>query len=293
MEYVIENDLLRVTVTSWGAQVKSVIRKCDGVEHMWQADKSVWGYHAPVMFPFCGKLKDGKHIAKGKEYTWNAAHGLARTSEHTLVYHNKDTVVLQITDTPDTLEVWPYRFRFMSSFTIEGDVLHHTLTVENRDEEELPFGVGFHPGFALPFDEKHTYEDYELRFDKLESPICVVTLPDGLVHKETYCLGKNLNTLQVSPELFAEDSHCMLNLQSDTLGLYEKDTGRAVVCSIRNFPHCLIWSKPGDPKFVCIEPWMSLPSRADSGYEWAEKPAAAILEPQQTWSTTLSTAFVR
>ena len=56
MDYILENEYLKVTVTTWGAQLKSVIRKCDGVEHMWQADKSVWGYHAPVLFPFAGKV---------------------------------------------------------------------------------------------------------------------------------------------------------------------------------------------------------------------------------------------
>ena len=37
-EFIIENEYLKVTVTTWGAQVKSVIRLCDNVEHMWQAD---------------------------------------------------------------------------------------------------------------------------------------------------------------------------------------------------------------------------------------------------------------
>ena len=37
MEYAIENEYLIVTVTTWGAQVKSVVRKFDDVEHMWQA----------------------------------------------------------------------------------------------------------------------------------------------------------------------------------------------------------------------------------------------------------------
>ena len=50
-EFTIENEYLKVTVTTWGAQVKSVIRKSDGVEHIWQADKSHWGYHAPILFP--------------------------------------------------------------------------------------------------------------------------------------------------------------------------------------------------------------------------------------------------
>ena len=56
MEYTIENEYLKLTVTTWGAQVKSVLRKCDGTEHIWQADKSLWGYHAPILVPHCGKV---------------------------------------------------------------------------------------------------------------------------------------------------------------------------------------------------------------------------------------------
>ena len=293
MEYIIENEFLKVTITTWGAQVKSVIRKCDGVEHMWQADKEVWGYHAPILFPYCGKLPEGKHIAKGQTYEWPAQHGFARIMEHEFVYKNKDTLVLQLTDTPETLAVWPWKFRLMSAFTIEGDVLHHTLTVENQDEDNMSFGIGYHPGFAVPFDEKHTYADYEFRFNKVESPICLETAPRGLVNGKTYYLGKNITTIPLTDTLFAHDSHCMVGLQSDTLGIYEKDTGRGVVCSIKSFPYCLIWSKPGEPKFVCIEPWNSLPSPEEGGIDWSEKPAAAVIEPGESWSTTLSTAFVR
>ena len=291
MEYILENEVLKVTVTTWGAQVKSVIRKEDGVEHMWQADKDVWGYHAPILFPFCGKLKEGKHIAKGKTYEWGAQHGFARTMEHDFVFQNKHTLVLQLTDTPETMAVWPYKFRLMSAFTLEGDVLHHTLTVENQDEEDLAFGIGYHPGFAVPFDDKHTYADYEFRFDKVESPICMETAP--LITGKTYTMGSNFNTIPLTDHLFDNDSYCMVGLKSDTLGIYEKDSGRGVVCSIKNFPYCLIWSKPGEPKFVCIEPWNSLPSPENGGLAWNEKPAAAVIAPTESWSTTLSTAFVR
>ena len=291
MEYSIENEFLKVTVTTWGAQVKSVIRKEDGVEHMWQADKSVWGYHAPILFPFCGRLKENKHISKGQTYEWNAQHGFARTMEHEFVFQNKHTIVLQLTETPETLAVWPYKFRLMSAFTLEGDVLHHTLTVENRDEEDLAFGIGYHPAFKVPFDDKHTYEDYEFRFDKLENPICMETAP--LITGKTYPMGSNFTTIPLTDHLFDNDSFCMVGLNSDTLGIYEKDSGRGVVCSIKSFPYCLIWSKVGEPKFVCIEPWNSLPSPVDGGFEWNEKPAAAVIAPTESWSTTLSTAFVR
>ena len=292
MDYIIENDYLKVTVTTWGAQVKSVLRKCDGVEHIWQADKSVWGYHAPILFPHAGRVVDGIIEAKGREYP-ASQHGFARVMEHEFVDQTAQMLVLELASSPETLEKFPYEFRLVSTFTLEGDTLHHTLTVENLDEEKLPFGIGYHPAFAIPFDSAHSAADYELRFSEMESPLCVNCLPTGLVQKDHYYLGSNLTALPIDEKLFANNSHCMVNLNSQTLGIYEKGTGRAVVCSIGSFPYCLIWSKPGVPKFVCIEPWNSLPSPEGGSRKWEEKPAAAILEPGEAWETTLSTRFAR
>lgn len=292
MEFVIENAYLKVTVTTKGAQVKSVIRKCDGAEHIWQADPAVWGYHAPILFPYAGKVKDGMITIGDKTYDGSRQHGFARNLEHTPVFCGENTIVLELTETEETLALWPYRFRLVSTFTLEGDTLHHTLTVENHDEQEMPFGIGYHPAFAVPFDEKHSYADYELRFDSVESPICLEQV-GGLIGEKHYYLGKNITAIDVDEHLFDNDSHCMTGLSSHTLGLYEKDTGRGVVCSIRSFPYVLIWSKPGVPHFVCIEPWNSLPSPLNGSTEWSEKPAAAILSPGDDWSTTLSISFVR
>ena len=291
-EFTIENEYLKVTVTTWGAQVKSVIRKCDGVEHIWQADKSVWGYHAPILFPHCGKVAEGTIEAKGGKYE-SGQHGFARTSEHEFVDQTEDTIVLELCASPETMARFPYEFRLVSTFTLEGDTLHHSLTVENLDEEKLPFGIGYHPAFTIPFDDKHQATDYEFRFSDMESPICLNCLPTGLVQGNVYHLNPNIQTIPIDENLFANDSHCMVNLRSQTLGVYEKGTGRAVVCDISEFPYTLIWSKPGMPKFVCIEPWHSLPSPQGGSTKWEEKPAAAILNPGEAWSCTLSTRFQR
>ena len=291
-EFTIENEYLKVTVTTWGAQVKSVIRKLDGVEHIWQADKAVWGYHAPILFPHAGKVVDGKIEARGGAYE-SGQHGFARLMEHDFVEQTADTIVLELCANEETLAKFPYDFRLVSTFSLEGDTLHHSLTVENLDEVQLPFGIGYHPAFTVPFDDKHVATDYELRFDEMESPICVNCLPTGLVQKDHYYLGNNITSIPVDEQLFANDSHCMVNLKSRTLGLYEKGTGRGVVCDISEFPYTLIWSKPGMPKFVCIEPWHSLPSCEGGSRNWEEKPAAAILNPGEGWTTTLSTSFVR
>ncbi len=292
MEYSIENEYLKLTVTTWGAQVKSVIRKCDGVEHMWQADPEVWGYHAPILFPHAGKVVDGRIEAKGGVYE-SGQHGFARLMEHEFVDQTADTIVLELCSSPETLAKFPYEFRLVSTFTLENDTVHHTLTVENLDEEKLPFGIGYHPAFTVPFDDKHVATDYELRFSEMESPICLNCLPTGLVQDDHYYLGNNITAIPVDENLFANDSHGMVNLKSQTLGLYEKGTGRGVVCNIADFPYNLLWSKPGMPKFICIEPWHSLPSPEGGSVNWEEKPAAAVLNPGEAWSCTLSTSFVR
>ena len=262
------------------------------MEHIWHADKAVWGYHGPILFPHCGKLVDGRLEAKGKIYE-SGPHGFARTMEHDFVDQSDDTIVLELCSGPETLARFPYEFRLVSTFTLEHDTLHHSLTVENLDDDKLYFGIGYHPAYTVPFDDKHVATDYELRFSEIESPLCMNTLPSGLLHGDVYHLPANIRSIPIDETLFANDSHCMVNLKSAALGIYEKGTGRAVVCSIADFPYTLLWSKPGMPRFICIEPWHSLPSAEGGSIKWEEKPAAAVLNPGEAWSCTLSTSFVR
>ena len=293
MDYILENEYLKVTVTTRGAQLKSVIRKCDGVEHMWQADKSHWGYHAPILFPYCGKVKDGMVEARGQHFENLPQHGFARIGDHTLLQHTKNTVVLELRDSEATMAMWPYAFRLITTYTLEADTVHHTLTVLNADDEPISFGIGYHPGFAIPFDDSHTATDYEFRFDTPQSPLCLNCMPTGLYQGNSYYLGYNTDTIPIDEHLFDNDSHCMAGLSAKTLGVYEKGTGRGVVCDISGFPYTLIWSKPGMPRFVCIEPWHSIPSAENGDHKWEHKPAAATINPGESWSTTLSMTFQR
>ena len=293
MIYTIENDLLKVSVTTFGAQICSVVRKCDNVEHMHNADKAVWGYHAPILFPFTGKLVGGKLEAKGGVYECGQ-HGFARLCEHTFVRQNSREIVMELRDSPETLAKWPYRFRLTTTVNLDGDCVTQRLTVENRDDEALSFGIGYHPAFRLPFDDRHTAGDYEFRFDTPQSPMCLTTHPHGLLTGSWYPLGKNTDTIALDETTFANDSHCMFGLTAKTLGIYEKDTGRAVVCEIGKFPYTLIWSKPVWPvPFVCIEPWMSLPAAESDPADWNQRAAAAVLQPGMSWSCELPTHFVR
>ena len=61
MQYTIKNTHLTLTVDTLGAQMVSVKNEA-GEELLWQADKSVWGYSAPMLFPWVGRMKEGKFL---------------------------------------------------------------------------------------------------------------------------------------------------------------------------------------------------------------------------------------
>ena len=161
-------------------------------------------------------------------------------------------------------------------------------------EEELRFGIGYHPAFAFPFDDRHVTEDYEIRFDGIESPLCVSAQPNGLLNGESYYLARNVEAIPLTDDLFDNDSHAMVNLRSGHVSVIEKDTGRSVICDVSDFPYTLIWSAAKKPlHFICIEPWHSLPGEENGPLEWEQRPCAASLKRGESWSTTLSTTFVR
>lgn len=68
MEYI-ENEFLKIGVDKSGAQLSSVYDKKNSREVLWNADKTYWGRHAPVLFPIVGKVRNNTYTYQGKEYS--------------------------------------------------------------------------------------------------------------------------------------------------------------------------------------------------------------------------------
>lgn len=293
MEFILENENLRVTVESHGAELVSVVNKQTGAEMLWQADPAVWARHAPVLFPYCGRLKDGAFTCKGVRYE-GGQHGFARDMEHTLRQQDADSVTLCLEANALTMKKFPFAFQFITTYTLEGNTVSHRVEVINDSDEVMPFGLGFHPAFLCPFEEGKATGDYVLRFDAPQSPVVVETgEKDGLVTGQRRPLFQNQTDIPLTDTLFAHDSICMTQLTARTLSLVEKATDRSVDVQIEGFPYVLVWSVPGPVKFVCIEPWHSLPDARDTDGRWEDKPAAARLNPGQRFATTLEMRFNR
>ena len=94
MQATIQNEFLTLTVDTHGAEAVS-LKNAAGEEMLWQADPAIWKRHAPILFPWTGKLVDGTFTAKGK--TWKGGqHGFARDLEHTLLRAEGDTIQLEL-----------------------------------------------------------------------------------------------------------------------------------------------------------------------------------------------------
>ena len=293
MDYILENDFLRATVRSKGAELSSVQNKRTGEEMMWQADPAVWPRCAPMLFPYCGRLKDGAYTWQGVRYE-GGQHGFARDMEHTLEASAPGELTLCLEANALTMEKFPFPFQLRSTFTLEENRVCHRVCVTNDGDAPLRFGFGYHPGFACPFDAQHTVEDYSIVFERPETPTVVDTSPvTGLCTGRNYTYFEDGVSIPLTDHLFDADSLCFSGLRSSTLSLEEAGTGRRVSVDIEGFPYVLVWSAKGPLQFLCVEPWHTLPDAENATGRWEDKAPAITVEPGEEWTTKLVTHFER
>ena len=75
-----ENENLRVQISDHGAELSSIYDKAADREAVWTGDPAFWNRHAPVLFPFVGKVNGGFYTHKGVKYPMGH-HGLSRDNE--------------------------------------------------------------------------------------------------------------------------------------------------------------------------------------------------------------------
>ena len=160
----IQNEYLRLTVDPHGAQMMELATG-KGTQLLWGGDAKYWADRAPVLFPFVGRLTGGQYRLHGKVYPMSI-HGFAAASEFSVLEQSADTVTLALRDNEETLRQYPLHFEFLVRYALHGRELEIGYTVRNPNAEELPFGIGGHPGFRVPLCAGTAFEDYYLRFSE-------------------------------------------------------------------------------------------------------------------------------
>lgn len=254
MNYVIENSKIKLTVSDHGAEIKSLIRKSDDTELMWQADSAYWGRTAPVLFPLVGNYYQKKSLFKGQTYEMGQ-HGFARNMDFKLGRQTEDELVFTLKDNEETHKKYPFAFLLVITYKIVDNSVNVEWKVENSNEEKMYFSIGGHPAFNCDLDT------YTLRFEKAGQTNSSITAKiiagDG-----SGCLGDEEKTYQLdngilamSDELFSQDALIIEDRQSDKVTLVDNN-GKDVLAVKFDAPLFGVWSPVGKhAPFVCIEPW--------------------------------------
>lgn len=259
MIYTIENNFLTVQISSLGAELYS-IKSTDGTEYLWQGDTRYWGGRAPIMFPICGRLFEGKYTYLGKEYEMGS-HGIARHQEFSLKCQEKSKITLSLVGNEETKKSYPFDFVFDVTFSLNDSSILVEYKVTNTDSKDIIFGLGAHPAFNVPLEPDLAFEDYRVEFEKecdafrVEfSPTCFCTRNDKLY------LGKKTRTIDLKHNLFDNDAIFLYNTPKKITLLSSKGS-KSVTLKFDNMKYIGLWhATKKDAPYVCIEPWCSSPS---------------------------------
>ncbi len=103
----------------------------------------------PVLFPICGNLPGDLLCINGAEYTLKQ-HGFARDLPWRLqLLEDQSGVTLSLSDTEDTLAVYPFSFLVDMQIRPVGQALEISTTILNRSDDVMPFSFGLHPYFQV------------------------------------------------------------------------------------------------------------------------------------------------
>ena len=185
--HILENEYLRVTVADRGAELISAWDKDRQEERIWTGEPEVWNRHAPLLFPFVGKVLGGKYRLGDREYPMKTQHGFARDLDFDCAEATPTTVRHTLADTEWTRERYPFAFRLTVTHRLEGRRLYVTWTVENPGAETMYFSIGDHPGFMLPAGVRK--EDCGILFPGAEALSYINANPAGFALPQRHALA--------------------------------------------------------------------------------------------------------
>lgn len=192
----------------------------------------------PLLFPFCGPLVDGKWQVGDKTYVMKQ-HGFARDSKFR-VAETPTGLELSLSDSPDTLALYPFAFELKLLLSFEGARLNVDCHVINHSESPMPYQWGAHPyfnvGAAKQFELDLPVTDF---FDstvkpRVKQPVREQAKPDW-------------HNKEVDLEYWG--------LTRDWAQFKDLSNGRSIQVGYdSSFPHLVVWNLPAKD-FLCLEPW--------------------------------------
>lgn len=281
MKYTLENEYLKITADTAGAELTSICSVSTGTEYMWQADGKYWKRHAPVLFPLVGNARDKELMIGGKAYPMGQ-HGFARDMEFALSERTDSSLWFCLESNEETLAKYPYDFRLEIGYVLEGCSVQTIWKVTDTGSQDLHYQIGGHPAFNCPLSGEGAQSDYYFLFDSaapvryrllnsaglLEEPVCQLDTEDGYY--------------RIPADMFDKDALIIEDAQSAKVTLCRPD--RTPYLSVLfDAPLYGLWSPAGKgAPFVCIEPWFGRADRAGFTGDISEREYDQALAPGES-----------
>jgi len=285
--FTLSNHILTVTLDKTGAVLHS-IRK-EGTEYLWQGNAAYWARRDANLFPYVGRLTDGKYLLDGREYPMTI-HGFCIGTDFEVTARSADSIRFTLADSGRTRELYPFRFAFHVDYRLEENRIVKTCLVENRDSREMYFGIGGHPGFNVPLGGEGAFEDWQLVFPRESRPVRMDLDPENYRYAGTeraYPL-KDGTTIPLTHGLFDLDAVVLRDMPRSVC-ICSPGSSRSVQVDYPDMPFLGLWHKPhSDAPYVCIEPWVSLPSHSAYVEDLAKQEHLIHLAAGETYRNTMT-----
>ncbi|HTJ81957.1 MAG TPA: galactose mutarotase [Polyangiaceae bacterium] len=191
----------------------------------------------PVLFPSPGKLANDTWSWRGVRGAMKQ-HGFARNAAWTTIATGDDdgawvTIALEPTDA--TRAQFPFEFRLAFTYRLRGASLAIEMRIANEGAVAMPFGVGFHPYFAVADADK----------GRVRIPTAATRAFDNKRKVDGAFTGFDLTAEEV-------DAH--LHDHGGSEATLATPSGDVVLRGSAELTHWVVWTLRGKD-FVCLEPW--------------------------------------
>jgi len=271
-EILIQNSNISATVSTMGAELKSLKQVKSNTEYLWSSDPRFWARSAPILFPIVGKMRQNQYTHNGLSYSM-PQHGFARDSEFNIVNQDKSSATLELESSDKTFPSYPFKFYLIINFTLEDDSLKVAYTVKNIDDKTIYFSIGSHPAFNVTKGSKVIFENIE------DGPYY---LDDGFV--DFTAKQQQTKEIEINSNTFKNDALIFKNLKSREVRLMDSNDITQISMKFNQTPYLGIWS-PVNAPFVCIEPWHGIADTKDHSGELKDKLGINALEAGKEFKT--------
>ncbi|MEW4566301.1 aldose 1-epimerase [Tautonia sp. JC769] len=225
----------------------------------------------PVLFPFPNRISHGRFDWEGTSYRLpltkppHAIHGFALDADWEVTDHGEgpDGAFLsgryRLAKTfPDGSPRWPSEGYLDLRYALHGRTLVLDATVANESDGDLPYGLGFHPYFRLPFGSGGSLSRTQVVIPASQAWVLDETIPTGEVRPVSEALdfrrGKSMQGLRVDAVLTGLEHNAegfvVCRLIDESLGAEFRIGFDAIP-----FREIVVFTPPFGDDIIAIEPY--------------------------------------